>query len=71
MANTTIPSELIADGAISLAKLDVTDGTNGQALTTNGSGTLSFADVEAATVSATAPSSPAEGDIGLTHQHQQ
>ena len=65
MANTVIPSELIADGsvvtakiaddavdadkvadnAIGIAALNVSDGTNGQALKTNGSGTLSFGDV--------------------------
>ena len=65
MANTTIPSELIADGsvvtakiaddavdadkvadnAIGIAAINVSDGTNGQALTTNGSGTLSFATI--------------------------
>ena len=65
MANTVIPSELLADGsvvtakiaddavnaakvadnAIGIAALNVSDGTNGQALKTNGSGTLSFGDV--------------------------
>ena len=55
MANTKIPSELIADDAVTAAKvadnaigiaaLNVSDGTNGQALKTNGSGTLSFGDV--------------------------
>ena len=52
-----------AANTVGITQLDVSDGTNGQALTTDGSGTLSFADVEAATVSATAPSSPAEGDM--------
>ena len=65
MANTLIPSELLADGsvvtakiaddavnaakvadnAIGIAALNVSDGSNGQALTTNGSGTLSFSTV--------------------------
>ena len=65
MANTVIPSELLADGsvvtakiaddavnaakvadnAICIAALNVSDGSNGQALTTNGSGTLSFSTV--------------------------
>lgn len=55
MANTKIPSELIADDAVTaalladnsvgIAALNVSDGTNGQALKTNGSGTLSFGDV--------------------------
>ena len=57
MANTTIPSELLADGsvatakiaddAITLAKLNVTDGTNGQVLKTDGSGNLSFTTISA------------------------
>ena len=65
MANTVIPSELladssvatakiaddavnadkVADNAIGIAALKVSDGSNGQALTTNGSGTLSFSTV--------------------------
>ena len=65
MANTLIPSELladssvatakiaddavnaakVADNAIGIAALNVSDGSNGQALTTNGSGTLSFSTV--------------------------
>tara|TARA_R100001510_G_C7653380_1_gene211533 strand:- start:400 stop:678 length:279 start_codon:yes stop_codon:yes gene_type:complete len=55
MANTKIPSELIADDAVTaalladnsvgIAALNVSDGSNGQALTTNGSGTLSFSTV--------------------------
>ena len=65
MANTVIPSELladssvatakiaddavnaakVADNAIGIAALNVSDGSNGQALTTNGSGTLSFSTV--------------------------
>ena len=45
MANTTIPSELLADNSVGITALNVSDGTNGQALTTNGSGTLSFSTV--------------------------
>ena len=45
MANTKIPSELIADNAVGIDALNVSDGTDGQALTTNGSGTLSFSTV--------------------------
>jgi hypothetical protein len=40
------------------------DGTSGQALVTNGSGTLTFSDVAGGvTVSSTAPSSPSAGDL--------
>jgi hypothetical protein len=35
----------ITDNAVTIAKLAVSDGSSGQALTTNGSGTLSFATV--------------------------
>ena len=45
MANTTIPSELIADNAVGITQLNVSDGSDGQVLTTNGSGTLSFSTV--------------------------
>lgn len=73
MANTKIPSELLADDAVTSAKiadnavgipaLAVSDGSDGQFLKTNGSGTLAFADVDLVTKSNTAPSSPAAGDI--------
>ena len=45
MANTKVTSRVIADNAIGITQLNVSDGTNGQALKTNGSGTLSFGDV--------------------------
>ena len=54
MAKTTIPAGYfaagaitatdIADNSITIAKLNVSDGTSGQVLSTNGSGTLSFTD---------------------------
>ena len=64
MANTKIPSELITDDAITsahladnsvgIAALNVSDGSNGQALTTNGSGSLSFASVGVTGISSSA-----------------
>ncbi len=45
MANTKIPSELIADNAVGITQLNVSDGSDGQVLTTDGSGTLSFSTV--------------------------
>ena len=45
MTNTKIPSELIADNSVGITQLNVSDGTNGQVLTTNGSGTLSFSTI--------------------------
>jgi len=45
MANTKITSNVIADNAVGITQLNVSDGSNGQALVTNGSGTLSFASV--------------------------
>ena len=54
MANTKIPSELIADNAVGITQLNVSDGTDGQALVTNGSGTLSFASVGVSGISSSA-----------------
>ena len=45
MANTKITSRVIADNSVGIDALNVTDGTNGQALVTDGSGGLSFASV--------------------------
>jgi len=45
MANTKIPAELIADNAVGITQLNVSDGSDGQVLTTDGSGTLSFSTV--------------------------
>lgn len=44
MANTKITSRVIADNAVGISQLNVSDGTDGQVLKTNGSGTLSFGD---------------------------
>jgi hypothetical protein len=44
MANTKITSNVIADNAVGISALNVSDGSDGQVLTTNGAGTLSFAD---------------------------
>lgn len=45
MANTKITSRVIADNSVGIDALNVTDGTNGQYLQTDGSGTLSFSTV--------------------------
>ncbi len=45
MALTKVKAGVIADDAVTIAKLAVTDGSTGQALITNGSGALSFATV--------------------------
>src|SRR6056300_576126 len=45
MANTQIQSEQIADNSVGIDALNVTDGTNGQYLQTDGSGTLSFSTI--------------------------
>ena len=47
MANTKVTSRVIADNAVGITQLNVSDGSDGQALTTNGSGTLSFATISA------------------------
>tara|TARA_B100001094_G_scaffold281213_1_gene292539 strand:+ start:36 stop:788 length:753 start_codon:yes stop_codon:yes gene_type:complete len=45
IADDAITAALIADNAVDIARLNVSDGSSGQVLTTNGSGTLSFATV--------------------------
>src|SRR6056300_1256258 len=47
MANTKITSRVIADNSVGIDALNVSDGTNGQYLQTDGSGTLSFSTVSA------------------------
>ena len=45
MAKTTVAGGYIASGAIGITELGFSDGSAGQFLKTNGSGTLSFATV--------------------------
>ncbi len=45
IANDAVVAAAIADNAVDIARLNVSDGSSGQVLTTNGSGTLSFATV--------------------------
>ena len=54
MANTKVTSNVIADNAVGITQLNVSDGSNGQALVTNGSGTLSFASVGVSGVNSSA-----------------
>jgi hypothetical protein len=54
MANTKITSNVIADNAVGITQLNVSDGSDGQALVTNGSGTLSFATVGVSGISSSA-----------------
>jgi len=44
IADDAVVAAGIADNSVDIARLNVTDGTNGQLLSTNGSGTLSFTD---------------------------
>lgn len=48
MANTKVTSRVLADNAVGITQLNVSDGSNGQVLTTNGSGTLSFTTISSA-----------------------
>ena len=48
LATDSITAAMIQDNVIDIARLAVSDGSNGQFLKTNGSGTLSFASVAAA-----------------------
>ena len=56
----------LTSNSVGITELNVSDGTNGQMLSTNGSGTLSFATASGGgvniTSAATAPSSPTVGD---------
>jgi len=45
IAAGAIDATALADNSITIDHLDCSDGSNGQALVTNGSGTLSFSDV--------------------------
>ena len=44
IADDAVVAAAIADNAVDIARLNVSDGSNGQLLRTNGSGTLSFTD---------------------------
>ena len=44
IADDAVGAAAIADNVVDIARLNVSDGTNGQLLKTNGSGTLSFTD---------------------------
>lgn len=54
IASNSILTRHIDDNQINIDQLNVSDGSNGQVLTTNGSGTLSFADASSGSVSAVA-----------------
>ena len=45
MVNDAVTADKIADNSVDIARLNVSDGTAGQSLTTNGSGTLAFATI--------------------------
>jgi len=51
---TKIKGGVIGDNVVGITQLNVSDGSNGQALTTNGSGTLSFASVGVSGISSSA-----------------
>ena len=51
IADDAVIAAAIADNVVDIARLNVSDGSNGQALTTNGSGVLSFATVSGGTPS--------------------
>jgi len=47
IANDKVNADTIADNSVDIARLNVSDGSNGQFLKTNGSGTMSFASITA------------------------
>jgi hypothetical protein len=54
ISSNTITATELADNSVGIAEINVTDGTSGQILKTNGSGTLSFIDPGATIQQATA-----------------
>ena len=54
IGSNTITATELADNSVGITELNVSDGTNGQILKTNGSGTLSFTDSGATLQQATA-----------------
>ena len=48
LANDAVTADKVADNAIDVARLNVSDGSAGQSLTTNGSGALAFATISGA-----------------------
>ena len=54
ISSYTITATELADNSVGITELNVSDGTNGQILKTNGSGTLSFTDSGATLQQATA-----------------
>ena len=54
ISSNTITATELADNSVGITELNVSDGTNGQILKTNGSGTLSFTDSGATLQQATA-----------------
>ena len=76
IADDAITSALIADNAVGIPALAVSDGSDGQVLTTNGSGTLSFSTVSGTTINNNAnnrvitgsgTANTLEGESGLTY----
>ena len=53
LGNNSITAAMISQNTVGISELNVTDGSNGQVLTTNGSGTLSFANASSGTVTET------------------
>ena len=75
MANTKITSSVITDNSIGISALNVSDGSSGQVLSTNGSGTLSFATVSGTTINnndnnriitGSGTANTLEGEVNLT-----
>ena len=67
LGTDSITKAMINDNVIDIARLDVSDGSNGQFLRTNGAGTLSFGSVgiPGAAASFTQVDITAEGDLRL------
>jgi len=65
LAERSITFQTPSSGSVGITELAVSDGTNGQALTTNGSGTLSFSTVSADADNYFATSGLSSKDLGV------
>ena len=65
IGSNTITATELADNSVGITELNVSDGTNGQVLKTNGSGTLSFTTITPGVSEATATSKAVTMAIAL------
>lgn len=70
IVDDAVTAAKIADNSVDIARLNVSDGTNGQFLRTNGSGTLSFATVDISSAGAYTGWAVKTADYTAVHKDQ-